>query len=150
RAEVERLRPEAARGGGPANFALGKGLELTGDLEAARAAYERAWSAGLRTPRVAEGLGTTLGVLYRRAFELARDTLAPAAREERLRALRADLREPAIRSLSLGGDAGWRVPYFKASIALLEEDFPGARARAAEALAADPGRYEALGIQVKA
>ncbi|HVO20151.1 MAG TPA: serine/threonine-protein kinase [Anaeromyxobacter sp.] len=150
RAQAEALRPEAARGGGPANFALGKGLQLLGDLPAARAAYERAWEAGFRVPRVAEGLGEVLAAEYRQAYRGAWDTLEPAVREERLAALRRELRQPAERYLALAGGEGWRAASIHASIALLEERYDEARARAAEALAADPQRYEALTLEAEA
>ena len=61
KAEVERLRPLAARGSGPASYALGKGLELLDDLDGARAAYERARALGFRTPSVSESLGDRAG-----------------------------------------------------------------------------------------
>jgi serine/threonine-protein kinase len=137
------LLGKTASQSGPASFALGKGLELLGDAEGARVAYQRAWDAGFRSPRVAEGLGTVLGFLYRKAHERARETLAPEARAERVAALKAELRDPAERYLAQADAAGWRLPYLKASLAMLEGDWPSARARAAEALAADPGRYEA-------
>jgi hypothetical protein len=150
RAEAEELRPAAARGDGPASYALGKALELTGDVEGARAAYQRAWDAGFRAPRVAEGLGTTLGLLYRKAVERDRETLEPEPREQRISALRKELRDPAVRYLSLGGGGGWRLPYLRSTIAMLEGDWAGARASAAEALAADPGRYEARALEAEA
>lgn len=150
RGQVEALRPEAARGGGPATFALGKGLELLGDVEGARAAYERAWQAGFRIPRVAEGLGSALGAQYRREYQRALETLDPAAREPRLGALRAELRDPAIRYLTLAGAEGWRTAFLQASIALLEGDYSAARARADEVLALAPGRYEALTMKAQA
>jgi hypothetical protein len=59
RAQVERLRAEA-RDSGPASYALGKGLQILGDDDAARAAYEAAWAAGFQTPEVADGLGAVL------------------------------------------------------------------------------------------
>src|SRR5262249_20054133 len=45
RAEVDGLRPRAAEEG-PAGFALGKGLLLLGETEAAQAALQRAWDSG--------------------------------------------------------------------------------------------------------
>jgi tetratricopeptide (TPR) repeat protein len=150
RAQVEALRPEAARGGGPASFALGKGLELLGDVEGARAAYERAWQAGFQTPRVAEGLGNSFAAQYRQAHQRALETLEPAAREARVGALRAELRDPAIRYLTLAGAEGWRTAFLRASIALLEGDHPAARARADEVLSLAPGRYEALTLKAQA
>ena len=143
RGEVEALRPAAARGDGPASFALGKGLELLDDAAGARTAYQRAWDAGFRTPRVAEGLGNALGLLYRKAYERARDTLEPQARAARVEALKAELRDPAVHYLSMGGVEGWRVASLRATVAMLDEDFAAARAWAAQALAADPSRYEA-------
>lgn len=144
REQVEALRPQAARGGGPANHALGKGLELLGDVDGARAAYERAWAKGFRVPAVAEGLGKTLGEQYRQALQRANETLEPQARERRMSTLRAELRDPAIAYLASANSAGWRSGLLRASIALLEGDSAAARARADDVLAVEPGRYEAL------
>jgi hypothetical protein len=149
RAQVEALRPQAARGGGPASFALGKGLEMLGDGEGARAAFEQAWAKGFRIPRVAEELGHALGEQYRRARQRAFETLEPPAREQRLAVLRTELRDPAIQYLALADSGSWRTAFLKASIALLEGDYATARARAAEVLATEPGRYEALSLQAQ-
>ncbi len=150
RAQVEALRRQATKGGGPASFALGKGLELLGDVEGARAAYERAWALGFRIPRVAEGLGNALGEQYRLERQRADEALEPAAREKRLTTLRAELREPAIRYLTLADSGGWRTAFLQASIALLEGDYSVARARAAAVLSSEPGRYEAIALQAEA
>ena len=150
REQAAGLRSAAARGDGPASFALGKGLELTGDVEGARAAYQRAWDSGFRTPQVAEGLGNALGRLYQMGFERARDTLEPGARAERVAALKAELRDPAVRYLSIGGSGGWRLGYLRATISMLEGDFPAARSHAAEAIQADPGHYEARALEAEA
>ena len=149
RARVEALKSEAARGRGPASFALGKGLELLGDVEGAREAYERAWAKGFRIPRVAEGLGNALGEQYRQARQRAFETFEPSAREQRLAVLRAELRDPAIGYLTLADSGGWRTAFLRASIALQEGDYPASRSRAAEVLAAEPGRYEALVLQAE-
>ena len=143
RAEADRLRPLAATGDGPANLALGKALQLGGDLEGARTAYETAWQAGFRSPRGAEGLGTVLAELYRRQFERARETLAPEPRAARQAMLAAELREPAQQYLTLSDSAGWRGELLQASLAILQRDFPEVRKHAEAALAFDPGRYEA-------
>ncbi|HUM13529.1 MAG TPA: serine/threonine-protein kinase [Myxococcaceae bacterium] len=143
RKEAEQLRPPSAGGDGAVNAALGKALQLTGDTDGARAAYERAWRAGFRTPRLAEGLGEVLGVVYRRRYERARETLAPEAREPVLAALRTELAEPAKTYLRLGESTGWRASELAAREAMVERNFPEARARAADATAAAPGRYEA-------
>ena len=143
RREADRLRPLAASGDGAANATLGKALQLTGDAEGARAAYERAWSAGFRTPRLAEGLGAVLGELYRRRYERARETLAPEARESVFGRLRAELAEPAKAYLRMGESSGWRANELAARVAMVERNFPEARARAAEVTAAEPDRYEA-------
>ena len=150
RSEVEKLRTEAARDGGPASFALGKGLELLGDDDGARAAYERARADGFRIPRVAEGLGTVLSNIYQREYERARASLAGQALDRRLAVLQAELSAPASQLLASAGDEPWRAAMHRAHIALLSRDFAGARAAAGEALAADPGRYEALAFQALA
>ena len=150
RSEADRLRPLAARGDGAANATLGKALQLTGDAEGARAAYERAWRAGFRTPRLAEGLGEVLGELYRRGYERARETLTPEAREPVFARLRADLGEPARAYLRMGESSGWRASELAARAAMVERNFPEARARAAEVLATTPDRYEATLLAAEA
>ncbi|MBK9518917.1 MAG: serine/threonine protein kinase [Anaeromyxobacter sp.] len=152
RPEVERLRPLAAggRSAGPASYALGKGLELLDDLDGARAAYQRALALGFEGPEVAEGLGEVMGRLYERERDRALRTLGPAARGERLASLQRELRDPALRSLAQGAGGGWRLPWLRARMALLEGDLDAARARAAEALAAAPERYEARVLQGEA
>ena len=150
RAEVDRLRLAAAQGSGPASFAFGKALELLGDDDAARTAYQRAWVAGFRIPRVADGLGSVLSSLYQREYSKARATLARPALDTRLAALHAELAVPATQYLALGGGEPWRVAMHRAAIALLAHEFAAARAAAAEALAADPGRYEALVLEAQA
>jgi eukaryotic-like serine/threonine-protein kinase len=150
RSQVENLRPQAAHGSGPANLALGKGLQLLGDLDGARAAYETAWRAGFRTAPVSEGLGTVLGALYRREAERAQGALAPDARDARLKVLRAELREPAKQYLASADASGWRGPYLQAQVALLEGDYGQARTHAAEVLALDSGRYEAAALAAHA
>lgn len=144
KAEVEGLRPLAARrGGGPASFALGKGLELLGDLDAARAAYERAWSLGFRTSQTAEGLGLALARAFARERRQALESLAVEARDRRIAALRAELLEPARRALESADRRGARGAWLDASVAEAAGETELARRRAGEALAADPELYEA-------
>ncbi len=143
RRQADRLRPLAAHGDGAASAALGKALQLTGDDEGARAAYERAWASGFRTARVAEGLGEVLGDLYRKRYERLRETLAPEAREPAFAKLRSELADPARAYLRMGDASGWRASMLAAREAMVERNFPEARKRASEVLAADPGRYEA-------
>lgn len=151
RSEVEVLKPLAARRrGGPAAFALGKGLDLLGDLDGARDAYERAWDQGFRTPQMAEALGLALGRVYERELRQAKATLSPEGLQQRIPVLEASLRDPARRYLERGNQTGWRGPWLRAFIALLDQDFEAARARAREVLAADPGRYEAKTLEAEA
>jgi serine/threonine-protein kinase len=150
RREAERLQPLAATGDGAANATLGKALQLTGDPEGARRAYERAWNAGFRTPRLAEGLGEVLGELYRRRYDRARESLAPDAREPAFAALRKELAEPAKSYLRLGDTSGWRASMLAAREAMVERDFARARTRAAEVTEAAPGEYEATLLAAEA
>jgi eukaryotic-like serine/threonine-protein kinase len=150
RAQVDQLRPLAARASGPANLALGKGMQLLGDLDGARAAYEAAWRAGFHTAPVSEGLGTVLGALYLREVDRARKTLAGDERDARLAFLQTELREPAKHYLTSSDASGWRAPYLQASVAMLEGDYSQARAHATEVLAQDPTRYEAVALAAHA
>ncbi len=150
RGEVEALRAAGAGGSGPASFALAKGLELTGDLDGARAAYQRAWALGDRGPAVAEGLGSVLARLYHRAARNVSETLTSEARERQLGPLQREFRDPALRFLAMGERGGWRGPYLRGEMALLEQRWGDARAAAVEAQAADPGRYEARVLEAEA
>jgi eukaryotic-like serine/threonine-protein kinase len=151
RLEVEALRSLALRPrGGPAAFALGKGLELLGDLDGARDAYERAWAQGFRTPRAAEALGLALGRVYDRDLRRAKATLSPEGLKARLPALHAQLRDPARSYLAQGDQKGWRGPWLQAFTAMLDQDYGTARERAKAVLAADPGRYEARTLEAEA
>lgn len=151
RAEVDALRPSAGRdGGGPASYAVGRGLELLGDLDGARAAYRRAWDMGYRAPEVGAGMGTVLVRLYQREAQRADETLDEAAREERLRALRGELLEPATASLKGTDATSPRGNQLRALVALAQGEYDSARTVAGAILAADPGRYEARGLRAEA
>jgi len=144
RKQVDRLRSPATRTkGGPTSFALGKGLDLMGDLEGARLAYQRAWDDGFRVPAVAEALGVVLCRLYAKELDRAKGSLSP----EGLNARRADLqrtfRDPALALLSQGETLGWRAPWAQLFLRRLEDDLEGARAQCRAVLALEPGRYEA-------
>ncbi len=151
RAEVDSFRAAAGRsGGGPASYTVGRGLELLGDLEGARAAYGRAWDMGYLAPEVGAGMGIVLIRLYQREAQRADETLDPAARDDRLRALRVDLLEPARRYLQGSGGTDARGPQLTALVALAQGEYDSARKAAVAALAADPGRYEARGLRGEA
>jgi serine/threonine-protein kinase len=149
--EVEALRPLAAmRNGGPASFALGKGLDLLGDLDGARAAYQRAWDLGFQSPQAAEGLGLAMARVFERERSLARQTLAAEARDRAVAALRAELLEPAQRVLRAVDRIGAHGAWLDATLAAAEGETGRARARAQEALAADPSLYEAQLLEGRA
>ena len=150
RSQLEALRPVAESGRPAASLVMGKGLELLGDLEGSRVAYERAWAGGLRTPAVAEGLGWVLARLYLRDAESAARSLKADEKGSRLRELREQRAEPARRYLDLGDAEGWHRPFLQARIALLDGDFDGARRLAREVVEADPGRYEARALEGEA
>ena len=81
---------------GPARVALGRGHLLLGQLEEARTDLEWAWNRGRqRDPETAVALGITLARLYQQALE----GLRGKAREDRMRELEKDLRQPALACL---------------------------------------------------
>lgn len=149
RAEVERVRPPDGRNGGPASYTAARGLELVGDLDGARAAYRRAWELGYRAPEVGAGMGTVLVRLYQREAQRADETLDEAARDERLRVVRAELLEPAKGYLRGTDSTDPRGSQLRALIALAEGEFDSARAVAGAILASDPGRYEARALRAE-
>ena len=150
RAEVEALRAAAGQGGPVARFALARGLELLGDVDGALAEYQRAWDAGFRSPRVAEGIGLALSERYLQALQRARETLDPGAREARIAVLRRELRDPGLEALRQAGLQGGRAEEMAAAVALLEGDTAAARERAGKVLAARPRSQEALRLRARA
>jgi hypothetical protein len=143
RAEGEALRAKAAKGG-PAAFALGRALELFGDLEGTKEAYQRAWDSGFRSPEVAESLSLAEAQLFDQEVRRARSSLAPEALKRHLQKLGHTLAEPAKRRLNQAGARSWRAYWAQAVLALADKDFEGGRAWARRLLDQEPNRYEAL------
>lgn len=131
RAEMERLGPPAE---GPGHAALGRAYLALHQYETAREHLERAWNAGQRGPKEAEGLGRALGFLYERALvEAGR----PRSREDAA-AIRQEIdrtfRRPALSYLKEGvreGEPG--NPYLAALIAYYEGRYPEAIVKARQA-----------------
>jgi serine/threonine-protein kinase len=149
RKQVEALRAPTLKQDGPTSFALGKGLDLLGDLEGARVAYQRAWDEGFRVPATAEALGVVLCRLYAKQIDQAKGSLSPEGLQARKAGLQRIFRDPALALLSRGQTQGWRAPWARVFLRRLDDDLAGARAECQAVLALDPGRYEARTVEAE-
>ncbi len=146
RKHAERL--EAAAGeGGPAAFARGRALELLGDWNRSRVAFQRAWDTGFRNPQAADSLGLALIRIYDQDLRRGRATLAPEALKTLQAQLDHSLHDPALALLAQGDPGGWRGPWAKAIHATLHRQFEEARAQARSIRQRDPQRYEAWTLE---
>ena len=134
RTTLAELPRRAADAPGPAAFVEGRGLQLLGDPARARVALLRAWDLGFRTPAAARALGEAEAACW----EVERATLPrfedPAKRKSALEDLQRRFRDPALarlKSVPSSGPADQAL--LEARIALVEERFPEAARRAAEA-----------------
>ncbi|MFN8011077.1 MAG: serine/threonine-protein kinase [Holophagaceae bacterium] len=135
---------------GPGRAALGRGHLALGELAAARRELEEAWGLGHRTPDTANALGQVLAGLYEAALQEARRVRDPAARAARKRELERTLRDPALRYLEAGRDLPGLKAYTEGLIALQEERFDEALAKAAEAASQVPWLTEARALEGRA
>ncbi len=139
--------PPAARP--PAQLALGRSFLLLGDPTAAVERLSPLWQSGYRTPAVALALGTALA----RRYEEERAALEPFSREghtqraeERLIQLYRDPALAMLRQVSSMGGAG-SLDLVEGEMALLEERYDEALARAERALQKNPTLYDGYVLQ---
>lgn len=142
RRAVAELRRDTGGGAGAARaFAVGRGLQLLGEGEAARASLEEAWARGFRRPEAALALGLLDADDYARERARLPRIDDPARKAARLASLRARYAEPAAARLRLVSAATRGDGLIlEARVAQVEERWAdGARlAREAAAAGADP------------
>lgn len=122
------LRAEMAGGGavalGPGHYALGRGYLALGDYGSARRELETAWNAHrVRDKGAAYTLGLTLVELYRAELAAAQRLQNPGARRERMALIDAGLRQPALKYLTAGREAGASPEYAQALLAFLDRNY---------------------------
>ncbi len=142
RRSLELLRRGHGGAGAAARaFAVGRGLQLLGEAEAARAALEEAWALGFRSPEAALALGLLDAERYARERAQLPRIDDQARRAARLAALKARFGDPAVARLRLA-PAGTQADrdLLAARLALVEDRWEEAArlARAAAAGGADP------------
>jgi serine/threonine-protein kinase len=142
------LRAEMADAGdlalGPGRHALGRGLLALGDYGGARRELEAAWEGhGVREKGVAYALGLALVELYRLELAAVQRLPNPDARRERLAQIDQGLRQPALRRLREGREAGASPEYAEALLAFLDRDYARAIEKAREAEDRSPWLYVA-------
>ena len=132
---------------GPGHAALGRGhLALREWPEAARE-LERAWNLRQRDRGTAQALGLALANLYQRVLEDARKIRDPGQRTRRKQAISTELRDKALAYLQAGKATVTDTAFIQGIIALQEERFDDALARAREAQTGDPWKYESTALE---
>ncbi len=138
RLEKESLSP------GLAAYVRGRVAASLGDFERARASLEAATQAPNPPAELPMALGWVLAELYEEAVPKARRTRDPEQRELEMARLATELRDPALGYLKVDRESSLRPPELvEARIALLEERWEDALAKAGSALSALPWLYEA-------
>lgn len=142
RRTVSELRGGSGGPGAAARaFAVGRGLQLLGEAEAARAALEEAWALGFRRPEAALALGLLDAEQYARERAQLPRIDDPARKAARLEALRARFGAPAVARLRRA-PAGTQADrdLLEARLAIVEDRWAEAArlARAAAERGADP------------
>lgn len=137
-------------GRAPGLHALGRGSLALGRPEEALARFRQALAAGERGPELQTDLGLALGILYARGLKEAQGLRPPAQRQQRLSALRRELKAPALDHLRLGRiGKGPEGTYAEALIAAFEGRGDEALSRIAATLAGAPWFYEGLLLEIK-
>ncbi len=132
---------------GPGSTALGRGHLALGNLPEARKDLERAWNSGQRSPETASALGQVLAGIYQQSLAEARKISDPIQRDKRKKALAKELQEPALRYLQISRSQSGFGAYTEGLIALQEERFGEALAKAGEASGQIPWFYEAIALE---
>ena len=136
--EMKALGPETR---GPGHFALGRACLALGEARLALGHLERAWQAGNQGPETA----AALGLAHARVFEEARREAAGLPSKEARAARLAEMQtlhgQPALYFLKLSGTGPSVVQ--EGRIALLEERFDEALAKARQVLERDPWLVDA-------
>lgn len=147
RERLARITADMARLGtparGPGHAALGRGRLALREWQEARQQLETAWGLGQRDAGTAQALGLALANLYQGVLEEARRIKDPGQRARRKQALSTELRDRALACLHAGGAGAAEAAYIRGIIALQEERFDEALARAGEAQQGPAWNYEA-------
>lgn len=152
RKRIEFLQSEVRRLGSfaeaPGNYAVARGYMALGQYETARTHLDRAWASGYRRPDVAYALGLAYGNLYKERQEQVRGIQNAKAREEAMRRIAGQFRDPALDYLRLGAAvASESADYVRALIAYYERDWEKALQLAHVARARHPWLYEAACLE---
>ncbi|HSE43385.1 MAG TPA: protein kinase, partial [Acidobacteriota bacterium] len=133
---------------GPGNYALGSGWISLHDFNKARKHLELAWNHNeYHQPQVANALGLTLANLYQHELSNASRITNKTEREQRLKKISKELREPALHYIRLGKSQTSSPEFVAALIHYLEAKYDLALSSAQAALNKIPWLYEAQKLQ---
>jgi serine/threonine-protein kinase len=139
-----RISEEGSAARGPGYYALGRGHLVLKQYPEALRYLRLTWDGGYRNPDVAYALGQTLGELYQQERSRAVRLKSPAARDQRLREIWREYRDPALSFLQQASDlAPAGKAYAEGLIAFNEERYDEGLDLAALALELDPTLYRA-------
>ncbi|RLE25848.1 MAG: hypothetical protein DRJ65_06830 [Acidobacteria bacterium] len=134
-----RMSAEGSPAAGPGHYALGRGHLVLEQWPEALQHLRLTWDGGYRNQDVAYALGLTLGELYKRERSRALRMTGELARDERLREIWSEYRDPALNFLQQASDLDPAGRAFaEGLIALYEERYDEGLDLAADALKIDP------------
>ena len=129
----------------PGRAAVGRAYLALGEAARARENLDAAWKAGSRSPETACALGQAYGLLYKDALAQCARIPSKELRQAQTEQIRETLRAPALRYLQAGLGSRIDSPdYLKGLVALYEDRYEDALARARAAIGANPWLFEAI------
>lgn len=148
-AAIERKMSEAGEiGEGPGSYALGRGYLALAEPEKAREHLTRAVAHGYTSPDLELALGTALGEIYGQALEATKRIENKEEQAAKVRAIEADLRDPALAHLRrAAGTAVGSPAYANGLIAFYEGKFEEALVKARKAFEKASWLYEAKKLE---
>lgn len=143
-----RMLAAGRAGQGPGQYALGRGYLALQEPEQALSHLRMASAAGYSSPDLDYAMGLSLGELFTKASREARRIDNPERRKARVAAIEAEYKDPALGRLRAAlGASIESAAYVEGVIALYEDRYEDAIAKAKEAHAKAPWLYEAKKLE---
>ena len=133
---------------GPGHYAIGRGYLSLNDYDRAYEHLRQAWKLGQQDPDAAYALGLTLGHIFQQKLDAAQQIGVKQDRENEIRRLEQEYRDPAVQYLRQSGGVEETSPaYVEGLIDFYQNRFEEAEKKAESAISQVPWLYEARILQ---